>query len=400
MRLKSLFNIESVLVVFFSASLALGTFNPFVMSDSEEGGIGLGQVMTVLLLPFLYKKYRGRVKRILVFNNWIVPLIIFYTLMVFTSFVQAQVTPISFYLYWAKLLIAITLCILLPVSLSDERLLNMSVLAFSLASVTIAVAVLSGLMSNYIWVNNGRLLLWGENPNSSSTRWAVAIMFLVYQILKNPFNFGKWRFVLMMGILPLIMLIFMSGSRGSLIITILCLFVYFLRSSGKNIIKPIVYIALVAIPLAIIAPRYINFEDYAMMARLQSSIDEGGNEIREQLLRGALTIFSENILFGVGNTNFMNIMTQRFHFENTVHNLYAFILAISGLCGAIPFFVFMWRLIKGCWDVKYIDLFPGVLLFFMCFIASKTGGILCYLLMWYIYALVISYVNIAKNKFL
>lgn len=384
----------------FSASLALGTFNPFLMSDSEEGGIGLGQVMTVLLLPILYMKYGGRGKQILTFNNWIAPLIIFYVLVVSTSFVQAQATPISFFIYWTKLLVAIALCILLPVTLSDERLLNLSIMSFSLASVVISVAVLSGPMSDYIWVNNGRLLLWGENPNSSSTRWAVAIMFLVYQAIKNPFEFGKWRYILMFGALPLIMLIFMSGSRGSLIITILCLFVYFVRSSGANIIKPLFYMALVAIPLIIIAPHYINFEDYAMMARLQSSIEEGGNDIREQLLKGALTIFSENILFGVGNTNFMNIMINRFHFENTVHNLYAFILAISGLCGAIPFFVFMWRLIKGCWEVKYIDLFPGVLLFFMCFIASKTGGILCYLLMWYIYALVISFINNAKNKML
>jgi len=391
-------NIASLLIIAFSASLSLGTLNPFMSSDSEESSIGIAQLITIILLPYLFIKYGGRIKRRLDYNRWIRPLVVFFVLAFFTSFVLAQSHSVGFFIYWSKLLVAIVLCIVLPVAFRDEKLINLSILAFSLSSVLLSVLVLTGLMNGYAEVINGRLYLWGENPNSSSTRWAAAILFLIYITLKNPFGLKAYRYFLIIGILPLIVLIFMSGSRGSLIIAFLCVVIYFFRYTKANLFKIVLYSAIIAIPLLFVFTKYVNLDDFATIDRLQDSVDQGGNEIRTQLLIGALQIFADSPIYGVGNTNFMNLMTTRFQFENTVHNLYAYILAISGLCGFLPFSVFLWRMIKGCWIVRKVDIFPGLLLFFICFIASKTGGILCYLLMWYIYALILSYVNNEYKK--
>jgi len=138
--------------------------------------------------------------------------------------------------------------------------------------------------------------------------------------------------------------------------------------------------------------------EFSIFERLQSSLDEGGDRVRAELLKSALNIFADNPLFGVGSTNFMHIMRTVYNHSNTVHNMYAHILAISGICGFIPFASFIFNLLKGCYSIMKKNIMPMVLMLFVLILAYKTGGILSYLFMWYIFSLSISFVNVEFSE--
>jgi len=399
MQLNKIFTLESLLIILFSVSLSFGNFNPFMLnSTDEEANLGLCQLFLLLLIPFLAWKYKGKYFNSLVFNGWQQSIIKFWIIAFLISLLLAKATSIDLFVFWGKILLEVSLCILLPICFRNKQLMYISIIVFSIVSIILSICVLSGLFANFIDLRNGRLWLWGENPNSSSCRWGIAIIFIVYLCFYNPLNWKLSRFILTIGIIPLMLLIIMSGSRGSLLITIFCLFVFLWKYSKISRIKMFFFFLLACIPLYFFISNLLSTGEFSIFERLQSSLDEGGDRVRAELLKSALNIFADNPLFGVGSTNFMHIMRTVYNHSNTVHNMYAHILAISGICGFIPFASFIFNLLKGCYSIMKKNIMPMVLMLFVLILAYKTGGILSYLFMWYIFSLSISFVNVEFSE--
>lgn len=390
--------IEKLLIGCFSLSLALGTFNPLYMNSVDEGGIGLGQILIVILVPYLFMQYKGSIFVSLEFRNWQKPLCWFFMLSFLCSLVMSKGWSTEFLMMWVKLLFAIEICLLLPISFRRNENLNMSILLFTIGCVILSVLIIAGVLGSYVTIHNGRMWCWGENPNSTSTRWGMAVMFIIYIIMDNPFKWSKIRYGLLLGVIPLFILIIWSGSRGSFLITLLSIGVSYFRYAKRSIMQSIVLLLIVLIPALNIISNQLSNSDFALFDRLKTAADEGGDQYRSILLRSAIDMFASSPIWGVGSSNFMDIMISKYHNYNTVHNMYAYILAISGLLGFIPFAIFMYRVIRGTLSIVKMNSFPLLVLLFMMFIASKTGGILTYLFMWYIYAVVISYVDLELSK--
>ena len=69
------------------------------------------------------------------------------------------------------------------------------------------------------------------------------------------------------------------------------------------------------------------------------------------------------------------------------------VLTICGVVGFIPFAIFIIKLLCGTYKVIKENSIPFIILCYMLLIAYKTGGILTYLFMWFVFGVVASMVN-------
>ena len=379
-------------VVLFSISLAFGKYNPFGVTSSadEDAGIGFGQLMTVLLIPLLYINKNKCKKLRLPFYDWKQPLVTFYFISLVIVVMLASSLTLGLIVSWIKLFMGVLVCVLLPYTFNDKRILHYSLFSFSIACGIICVLAVSGLLGSLVEVRNGRLLLWGENPNSTSTRWVLAVLYITNFVVFNPLNKGKYRYILLVLLLPLMMMIMMSGSRGSFIIALFCVFIniYFL---GKNSPKLFFLMGILLGGLTMYLIGNFDNSSYSLFDRFNTYADSS-EDIRTQLMEASFTIFLSNPILGVGQYDYLLEM-NKLGYHLYVHNLYMHVLTICGVVGFIPFAIFIIKLLCGTYKVIKENSIPFIILCYMLLIAYKTGGILTYLFMWFVFGVVASMVN-------
>lgn len=390
--------LTKALLYLFAVSMALGNWNPLLQGgDSEETATSLSTFIIILLVPYLlFEANKANWWK----NKYTTPLFQFFVIIFISSLLNASTISVSFFVYYTKLLVGILLCSLLPVYFVREpRLIYISLLIYSVACAFVGTAIFMGYGEQYMSIHNGRLWLFGENPNTTSGRYGIAVIVLFYLIFNNPLQLKANHYFLLPFIFPLMSLIVMSGSRGSLLITGMSILLYAYLVNKKNSMQGLAIFSVVIIPLAVYTVNQMFDSDYSMLERLtRSANEEGGNEIRDRLFWASYDIFLHNPIIGMGTVDFKRTMLQNYFMDHTAHNMYIYILATSGIVGFTPFAVFLFRLFKKAYSrVKYSFL-PLLLLFFICFIAYKTGGILTYLFMWYIFSIIISAVEIKNGQ--
>lgn len=134
--------------------------------------------------------------------------------------------------------------------------------------------------------------------------------------------------------------------------------------------------------------------DYSLFDRLENSVKYGSSGGREILNKYAWNIFSDYPVIGVGTLGFSDEMMHRYYESRTVHNMYMYILATSGILGTCLFFLFLLSIACNVVRIVKKSSLPLIILGFILFLAYKTGGILTYLLMWYLFSVIISFINI------
>ena len=139
-------------------------------------------------------------------------------------------------------------------------------------------------------------------------------------------------------------------------------------------------------------------QDYSLFQRLTATVESGEDAGRRELNREAIQIFKDKPLLGVGVQRFQNEMILRFNEERTVHNLYLYILAVSGIVGLICFGLFLFHLSKDSYAIRKGTSLAITLLIYVFFLAYKTGGALTYMLMWYVFGVIISLYKIHSSR--
>lgn len=389
--------VHITLLLLFSIVTAIGSFNPLGNGNIEDSANSSSPL--ALLIQGLFIASLFIVKSSSTFLKTEFRLLCLFGLIwSFSSILFSQETlNISFSMSIIKLLLCIVLFYKLPQLLIREpRWLIYSLLAFSITSAIIATLFSLGLLDSYVLWSKGRAYIFYENPNSTSTRMLFAFMFIIYLIFQDPLRWGKIRFFCSVLILPLLYSIIASGSRGSFIVLIVCFGLYLLmiptRKSGR---KFSVIILSVLIALSVIM-KISESENFSLMERLSESIEKKDDAGRTQLSAAALDIFLDYPIIGVGSVEFIRLMEVNYGFRLTVHNLYWYIAATSGIVGLTLFGFFIWNMLRFTWNVRCQNPFGFVLLIGMLLIASKTGGALSYMTMWYIFALSMSFIKITK----
>lgn len=392
---KSVGTFQQILLILFSIVTALGSFNPLGIGSIEESANSsspvalLIQGLFVISLLFL-KKIRPSV------SNETKVLVLFASFWVFTSFIQGiNDVTIQFGVNCLKLCLCIVLFCKLPEFFYVKpRLLIISVLIFSLTCAGIAALFSLGLLDPFVLWSNGRASIFYENPNSTSTRMMFSTLFILYIMFQNPLKWGFSRYYLLILILPLLYTIMASGSRGSLIVVVFSIILYLLFMPSKKFSRKLGIIAITVLIVSGSILKLSENEDFSIIKRLTATVENEEDGGRTMLSAAALNIFLDNPVDGVGGIEFPLIMKKEYGFNLTVHNLYWYIAATSGLIGLLLFGVFVFMLLKLTWGKRGADPIGFVLLVAMLLIASKTGGILTYMIMWYVFSLSISFATI------
>lgn len=184
-----------------------------------------------------------------------------------------------------------------------------------------------------------------------------------------------------------------SGSRGSFIALIVCsiIFLFYQTDSARLQSRIAIVFALLGLLGFSIIRIMGNNTDYAIFERLYDTYENDADAGRAELNRMAIEIFADNPLWGAGAEGFRYEMLNRFGETRTVHNLYLHILAMTGLLGFSSFMTFLFRILLQSYRHRIRDALALTLIIFVMLLAYKTGSMLTYIPMWYIFAICISF---------
>ncbi|MFD2587065.1 O-antigen ligase family protein [Croceitalea marina] len=234
--------------------------------------------------------------------------------------------------------------------------------------------------------SNGRLLLFGENPNMMGAKAAIAFLITISKLISD---FSFKRAIIILGIcIPFISLTAISGSRGALVSMFLGLFVllYFRRTSVVNKWALLIFASLVSIMLI----TYLLETNPIMAERFMSTV-ETGDTGRNGLWDAAFNIIKDNIFIGAGFEGVKPMMLAYSGASMNPHNIFLYIFIACGLPGIILFLIFLIRLAKLLFYhfKKSGNSLNLVLFIIVIFNMSKQGGSIGKILFWFFFAVLI-----------
>lgn len=341
--------INTILLILFSIFSALGSFNPFTNVDLEEAANSSSSVALIIQGLFIVSLIPLRNPKSFLKTEYKI-LIAFAALWCATTIIFAG-TDISLSLLMniVKLILCILLFYKLPALLiRAPRLLIYSIFAFSLTCAVIATLFSAGLLDQYVLWSNGRAYIFYENPNSTSTRMVFSVIFLLYIVLQNPLKWKSKRLILLVLLLPLLYSIMASGSRGSFVVLVICGALYLLLLPSKKPIRKLLIVSIAALVSVGVFLKLSENEEFSMIERLTDSIENNDDAGRGALSAAALDIFLDHPIVGVGAVEFMHLMWTQYGYNRTVHNLYWYVAATSGIIGLILFGTFLISLFARC----------------------------------------------------
>lgn len=236
----------------------------------------------------------------------------------------------------------------------DQRTAQAALLTLAASCIILAGIHILGLArtTTEIASNIERLSTFGQNPNSLARHLSFGALTLVglgygrsKRALRVPLLI--WPFVLL-----LIMAIESTGARGSVIALAAGLLFFVL--GGEQPAARIRNIVIVALALSFAI--WMSLRSETMVQRFEKSIDEGSMAQRENLYPTAWKMFLDRPLLGWGPTlNMWELGTrvgEADHPFRDTHNLLLEVLTVTGVIGAIPFFVGVFLCLLAAWNAR------------------------------------------------
>jgi len=374
-------NIALYILVF---SLQFEYWNPF--------GVTIDFILTkttisLYFLTILFEFYSHLKLRD--YGTFFYPLIIYFIIQITVSYIHKTYHYDKFFDFPFFLNILILL-VVINHSRRHPQLLYNCLLSFALGGILLTILFFLDIKVEAIL--NGRVTIFGDNPNSIGIKLAISVLILLtYFFDKNRSNRFA-RFILIL-LLPL-MLKFLTdtGSRVAFISLFagLLIFVVFRRSFSlfTRITTFIVGIILV------IGIWYLLSQNVIISNRLTDSFTERDISGRDLTWEKLTPLILSNIFFGVGTTGYAKYVEGVFHYFTSPHNGIVEALCYTGIFGTFFFFVFVYLVIKRSIFVYKIEsnLLPILLL--MPFIGLLLSGQIFYPKeVWIIFAYIIAQNN-------
>lgn len=373
-----------ITVLIFSFFLGLGLYDPF----SSNGLVfDLLTIITLVIISFNTKVLsEGRI-----FKNQLIKLFALVLIFFFAEVIYGYTYTSGLTLNLKFISAIIIFWFFSHVFYKDDKLRMHSILFFAISCSVISLIYSIGGFQAVSEIRNGRLLIFGENPNSVSTRMALAFILLVYMIIDNPLKLGKFRFLFILLLPSLFLFIIASGSRGSFLAMVLGIIILTMFSKINKKIKLI----LVGLSSIFMIWVFSYIQNTALGDRFGADDVSAG---RAEIWRNAITIFFDYPL-GVGHGGYLQEMMNNFHSNRDTHNLFIYILICGGIFGFLLYMSFLKDLfLKALNSLKRKNSLSIILFFFLFFIMAKTGGVLTYLILWYFLAVINSHNNSFHTK--
>lgn len=360
-------------------SVTFESWDPFQL----VGTVSVTFMTTILYLaswvPLISRNFN-----VLPFTKFVLPLLLLIVVGFICSAINSEYVTLMKEAYNYRTLLLIVLMTFIAAHLYCKPKISPIVLNTYVASMLLVFLLVS--LGNGVTYENGRLLLFGENPNVMGSKAALAFLITISKLINN---FSIKRFIITIAIcIPFIGLVATSGSRGAFVSMFLGLAVllYFRKTSVLNKWAIIIFAGLASSILI----TYMLQTNPTMAARLLDSV-ETGDTGRNALWDSAFRIIKDNIIIGSGFEGVKPRMFEYSGFYMKPHNVFLFIFISCGLPGVILFLIFLSRLTKLLFQYfkKSGDSLNLVLFVIIVFNMSKQGGSIGKILFWFFFAVLI-----------
>lgn len=373
--------LNRIIAYFLSIALALGTINPFALNSVQETPsesilISFFSVLFMLVTAINYvKTMPSKIdKRIVVSSLVLIGVI-------FLSDVIHGTTDFRFYFYLKFFVVLLCFFSFILFFKNNPQMIEPCFLVFSISCAILIFFAMTTNFGGNVVTYKGRFVIFGENPNSTSSRMSMAVLFFSNLLFSKQY---KWLLKILISgcILVLFIYIIRSGSRGSFMVTLFGVILMFLSSHGR-IGNKTIFVVLVILFVSWFLPSLMKNEDVALFDRME---ELQGHTSREDLMKQALIIFGDNPIIGVGANGYNEEKAIRGFDHRDSHNIITTILAMGGTMAFVAFVILWLTLFRPTLQNRRRSLLPLVLNISIFIISLKTGGVITFVLMWYIYA--------------
>jgi len=242
-----------------------------------------------------------------------------------------------------------------PDLLKNRKMGESVLLAYTMSAAYLALGTLFGLPGIEVQTGlDGRISAIGQNANSLAGMMALAILIIISLCIRKSFKHFLSRILLSALILPLLLAIVKTGSRGGTLVVLSGFLVYLLpyRRSKRAVAVMILTICGIGVLLYLIATE-------PLMTKRWQRAQEGDLATRQSTIPAALEMSIERPLFGWHPVEFRYELGTRVGQGGEIadpHNLLASLLAEVGIAGTIPFCIGLWLCFLAAWTARRGDL--------------------------------------------
>ena len=231
--------------------------------------------------------------------------------------------------------------------------------------------------------DEGRVIVFGDNPNIIGLRMCIAIVILCITVVQNKLGLGKIRYLLMIPIPVMFQLLAETGSRIALVSFLLCFVAGVMLYKTKRFWVKIIVLTSGVIVLLIILQTITQYD--IMMLRIYQTYENRDLSGRLEIYNSILPVIQQYPIFGIGTTGYVFLFGNR-----SPHNVFLEILCYTGIIGMILYSVFLFGIIKQAYrSIKLTDYLLPALLFIPIFGLMASGQILHQKLGWTVFAYII-----------
>ena len=193
-----------------------------------------------------------------------------------------------------------------------------------------------------------RLVMFGENSNALGIYMGLSATIMLNEIVLNDkLHLGIFRFLFLLAFVPIVSLLFATGSRTAFFIFALSVVTILLFYPTKSF-----FVRIAVLTIGMICCLYAFTElvegDSIMMQRLTTTIDSGNSSGRDNILKSLWPYVRESPIWGYGQTGYVDISKQALRKTSVIsgvvfgfspHNVIVEILLYTGIVGLLLWIV-------------------------------------------------------------
>lgn len=383
--LKKVNNICLFMLVF---SVTFENWDPL----SLKGSISVTYMMTVLYIlswiPFLKS-----ILTIRFLNQFVVPLAFFIVVgIISTALNSFYASSLEDIIHKRMFQLIILMFLLASHLIKEPELIKKVLIIFILSIVMMYMLFMAGQGVSF---ENGRILIFGENPNliglKSTLAFLIALGFIFYRehslVVKGLYA---------MTLLPFLNLTILSASRGALLSLFLGVLILVINLK-MHLWKKLVLLAggfMFSLGMFV----YILETNPVFKYRILNTV-ERGDIGRNDLWIAAVEAIKNNLFMGVGIPGDKSIMFKYGGRFMDPHNVFLWVLLTTGVIGFLFFMIFIFRigmeLFKNYKSRQFSIYF--IIYFMVILNMSKAGGGIGKILFWFLFGILIAGIYAMKE---
>ena len=217
-----------------------------------------------------------------------------------------------------------------------------------------------------------RLVMFGENSNVLGVYMGLSsIVILNDFILNDELKFGKYRFLFYAAFVPIVSLLFATGSRTAFLTLSISIILILALYPTKSIFTKIVFMT-VGISCCVYVFDKLEESDAILIQRLATTVEDGNTSGRDEITDALIPYVMESPIFGYGQTGYVDVAKKALGkvsvFGDVVygyspHNVIMEVLLYTGIIGLILWLTFWWNVFKESWILYHKRRFimPGLM---------------------------------------